>query len=1781
MKEFSKSAIALLLLTLASSLSIGQTRENVAQLGHWTEGQCQAICLDQYAFLGNDSLLTILDISNPAVPAIISNLKLPDRIEDIFVINDRAYVAMGFGGVQILNISNPATPYLLGKYQETAEQAFGVWVQNNYAYVAAGYNGLKILDISYPAAPAVIGAAQIQGEAFNVQVVDNLAYLACSWGGLRIYDVSSPTTPMELGFTDSPGDANDVKVVGQYAYVAYFAGGLRIYDVSSAQVPQEVGFYEVIQDARAVDVVGNLAYVAGADTGLFVLDVSKPYAPIEIGYFDTEHQAQDVAVAQDRIYVADGQAGLYLLRLQAELGLSQSNLNFGAMRVDQARNDTLIIKNIGSTVLHVDSTMIQGKNGQDFSIISGGGYQDAFTILPADSEIVIFQFVPESQGIKTAFYLIYSNSKTTPDTVRLTGQGLSPFWTIYNTSNSRLPTNRVQCLAVDPLGQKWIGTSTDGLAQFDNTNWTNYTTSNSGLPNNDVRAIVIEENGNRWIGTFGGGLARWNATGWTVYNSANSGLPSNQIAAIALDDSGHQWIGTLGGGLARFDGTNWRVYHQSNSNLPTNDIYCIAIDHQGIKWLGTPAGLVRFDGSTWTTFDTTNSDLPDQQVHDIAIDERGRKWIATFDGLAVFDGSNWTIFTAANSPLPSNHLMTVDIDGGGNTWIGTDGGGLALFDQSHWSIFDPINSGLPSAHVRAFGIESGIQKWIGTLDGGLARFNEPIGNIVPRLVLSRPILQFPSAVVGDSSHQDLELINRGNADLVVQDMTIAGSAAGDFAIVDGGGPATLLPNARRQLLLRFLPKAPGNKTALLIISNNAATSPDTVILNGTAPGASIAVAPLTITFSPTLVGTTKIDSIKIKNSGAARLDFGPMRLSGTDAKQFKADTNATFTLMPGDSQFFKIRFAPNVRGNKVARLNIPNNDRDTSVVLTGLAIAPKLAISRNTLAFGNVQLANSRNDSLWVKNIGSANLNIGTITITGPQAARFALNPSSFSLAPGDSSPLRVTFRPDSIQNCQATLNLFSNGGDTTVTLTGTGAAAKILVTPLTINFHEVLINRTKTDTVTIRNIGNLELHATRIRLVGTEAARFDVDTTRFVLAPGQVKKLAVRFAPNRQDTIGVTLRIETDGGNEGIALFGIGVAPLMAISPTIVSFGALALGEDSVRVVKIRNDGMAPLTIFQQDILGSAANSFSILKITGNQPMAPADSLLFALKFSPITAGTKSAWLVIASNAPSSPDSVQLTGAGREAAIRVEYDSTVVAGDSLSFTISPTSGFVPTVKRLYYRQAGEITWHYIELEASGNNYQTMIPPDSVTYRGIEYYIYLSDGQNVVTHPPVDAQNHPAVIRVAVEQLLAPLILPPVSYKMISIPLELQQADILQVLSDDYGPRDEKKWRLLRWRQADSSYVEFPQLTDRFEVGQAFWLITRDGRLFDVENGLSVDSSVPFQMTVQPGWNQIGNPFPFPIVADSVATGGLVEPPAYYDGRDYQYNVKILEPWQGYFVYNTQTRPVTFAIPPARAPKGLPKSQNAVAIEHEDEFVLQLSAEMKNTMLIDSQNYIGFLHDATDRADSRDFMEAPPIGDYVQLSIIDHRNQFAGNFKALNPDGQSWDIAISGTIPHRQVVIHLLPEGRLPSAFQIYILDRDDGCAISYQDNRFEIALDREAVTRHLTIIIGTRQFAQANRGDIPLEPIEFLLQPNYPNPFNPETWLEYQIGKRSQVVLEIRNALGQKICRLVDQLQAAGSYRIRWDGRNAAGQAVASGVYFCQLTAGKFSATRKMLLIR
>ncbi|MCH7681655.1 T9SS type A sorting domain-containing protein, partial [candidate division KSB1 bacterium] len=90
-----------------------------------------------------------------------------------------------------------------------------------------------------------------------------------------------------------------------------------------------------------------------------------------------------------------------------------------------------------------------------------------------------------------------------------------------------------------------------------------------------------------------------------------------------------------------------------------------------------------------------------------------------------------------------------------------------------------------------------------------------------------------------------------------------------------------------------------------------------------------------------------------------------------------------------------------------------------------------------------------------------------------------------------------------------------------------------------------------------------------------------------------------------------------------------------------------------------------------------------------------------------------------------------------------------------------------------------------------------------------------------------------------------------------------------------------------------------------------------------------------------------------------------------------------------------------------------------------------------------------------------------------------------------------------------------------------------------------------------------------------------FVLEQNYPNPFNPTTTISYQLPRAETVRIIIYDLTGRQVQELLYENKEAGSYSVEWNGNNQIGQRVSSGLYIYQISAGKFSQTRKMVFVK
>jgi hypothetical protein len=209
---------------------------------------------------------------------------------------------------------------------DTPGEARGVAVSGSHAYVADGGSGLQVVDVSNPASPQIVGAADPPGAARDVAVSGRHVYVASGSMGFYVVDVSNPAIPRIMGGADTPDRAWGVALSGDYAYVADRSSGLQVVDISTPASPRLVGGADTPGQTWGVAVSGSYAYVANDLRGLKVANLYNPASPRFVGGVNTPGEARGVAVSESYAYIADYTSGLQIVPAQCEVPVTPSQM---------------------------------------------------------------------------------------------------------------------------------------------------------------------------------------------------------------------------------------------------------------------------------------------------------------------------------------------------------------------------------------------------------------------------------------------------------------------------------------------------------------------------------------------------------------------------------------------------------------------------------------------------------------------------------------------------------------------------------------------------------------------------------------------------------------------------------------------------------------------------------------------------------------------------------------------------------------------------------------------------------------------------------------------------------------------------------------------------------------------------------------------------------------------------------------------------------------------------------------------------------------------------------------------------------------------------------------------------------------------------------------------------------------------------------------------------------------------------------------------------------------
>jgi len=553
-------------------------------------------------------------------------------------------------------------------------------------------------------------------------------------------------------------------------------------------------------------------------------------------------------------------------------------------------------------------------------------------------------------------------------------------------------------------------------------------------------------------------------------------------------------------------------------------------------------------------------------------------------------------------------------------------------------------------------------------------------------------VDFGTVRTGDSSDVFLTVRNTGTAPADVNAASIGG---GDYAIFSPFSPPpvfTLSEGASATIGVRFSPTTTtGTLPGSLTIAYEATSL--VIPLTGVGTSAIVSTSVPTLAFSSVVVNTQSTElSVDVENDGTADLTVFGATIGGTDAASFFITSGPFFPAVvspTGRAQIGVVCIPPTI-GTKTATLSVDtdadNTPQDPTVTLTCTGAKPDLTVSPSPASFGNVVPGTP---TPMVVTISNANLSTTSaltvygLTLYGPDVADFALAPATtpFTLMPGGTLPLTVTFTPSDLGVRTAYLEISSDDLETAVVevvLTGNGFAPELaLIAPASASlaFGDVQVGATSaTQAVTVENAGTATLSITSVALIGPDAGEFVLTGTTapptINLGASATASWNIACNPAISGLRQATLRIVSNDASEpdtDVAVTCTGTqGNLVVTSPaTPIGFGAIAVGSQSTIVtVTLQNAGGAPVTINSAASVGPGP--FSIVTNFSSTPLVlnPGNTTTLALRFTPTADGTASNTLTVSYDA--TVLSVGLNGTGNAAIVSATPPGGLALGEVL-----------------------------------------------------------------------------------------------------------------------------------------------------------------------------------------------------------------------------------------------------------------------------------------------------------------------------------------------------------------------------------------------------------------------------------------------------------------------------------------------------------------------------------
>ncbi len=249
---------------------------------------------------GGCKIVDVSDPANPQIKATVSGISTGVCVKDNLL-----YMVSYNYGLKIYDVSNLSNIQQIGQLPITGFP-YRVSVKGDYVYVANSTSnaggGMQIIDVSDPALPVLVSS--YSGYADFVSVGENVATITGGGRPLSILDVSDVTNPQLITDYKLALSVNEICVSGNLAYTG--SNGFRVFDVSDKTKPEQIGYNETAGDMAAV--TGNLAvYIPksmGASNPVNIMDISDPANPVKRGHYQAPVMTYDIALKDNFAFIA-------------------------------------------------------------------------------------------------------------------------------------------------------------------------------------------------------------------------------------------------------------------------------------------------------------------------------------------------------------------------------------------------------------------------------------------------------------------------------------------------------------------------------------------------------------------------------------------------------------------------------------------------------------------------------------------------------------------------------------------------------------------------------------------------------------------------------------------------------------------------------------------------------------------------------------------------------------------------------------------------------------------------------------------------------------------------------------------------------------------------------------------------------------------------------------------------------------------------------------------------------------------------------------------------------------------------------------------------------------------------------------------------------------------------------------------------------------------------------------------------------------------------------------